>query len=268
MVSQSQQDNSDTLEELRQERDELLAQCQNQQILLERQSRLAAIGEIMDSVAHQWKQPINALGMMMEILKSDFAAGEVDTKYIEDLEVDVYRQISHMVNTLREFRNFMRPYSKDEAFFFHEVFAKVLLLMKDELIAQNINLQFDIDNEVILYGNPNEFKHLFLNIINNMIDVFNEREVIKREISVHIAHTSQEIQISISDNAGGIDPNILESIFEANFTTKEDGKGTGIGLYMCRKIAQKYGGSIQAQNHKEGARFTVTLPKKTDSADL
>ena len=229
--------------------------------LSEEHARLAAMGEIMDSVAHQWKQPLNALSMMMEIMKIDFKNGDVDNKYIENLETDVYRQISHMTNTLTEFRNFLRPSNKLKTFYIHELFASVLLLMRDELISQNIHLQVEIDNETSFHGNENELKHLFLNIINNAIDVFNERDISNREIYFRCYTKNTFVVIELEDNAGGIPQDVIGKIFEANFTTKERGKGTGIGLYMSSKIVHKYSGTIEVTNTKEGALFTINLPR-------
>ena len=241
----------------------LITICNKNDSLLEEHARLAAMGEIMDSVAHQWKQPLNSLSMMMEVLKMDFASNEVDDAYIQNLEIDVYRQISHMVNTLNEFRNFLRPSTKLTTFHIHSLFSKVLLLMKDELISQNINLFVDIDNETTFYGNENELKHLFLNIINNAIDVFNERDILKREIYFRCYMKNTCVIIELEDNAGGIPTDVIKHIFEPNFTTKEEGKGTGIGLYMSAKIVNKYSGTIDVSNTNMGALFTINLPKPT-----
>jgi len=241
----------------------LIATYNKQSDNLENLSRLASMGEMMDSVAHQWKQPLNSLSMMMELLKMDFTNNEVDNTYIENLETDVYMQISHMVNTLNEFRNFMRPSTKIETFTIHSLFSKVLVLLKDELISQNINLKVEIDNEATFYANPNELKHLFINIINNAIDVFNEKEIIKREITFKCYPQDNYMIVEIGDNAGGIPEDIKEYIFKANFTTKTADKGTGIGLYMCSKIVKKYDGTISVSNSNMGALFTISLPKPT-----
>ena len=228
--------------------------------IIEQQSRLAAMGEMIDAVAHQWKQPLNAISMLLDMLKSDFKNGDVDNTYIDDLEKTARMQVEHMVTTLAEFRNFLRPSTKNEDFFIHTPLANVLVLMKDELISQNIHIFTDFDHEVKIYGNKNEFKHLFLNLINNAIDAFNEKGIHKREISIKAYTEIKHIYIEVQDNAGGIPEHIIQDIFKPNVTTKEEGKGTGIGLYMSSQIVKKNNGSINVHNTKKGAFFTIILP--------
>ena len=229
--------------------------------IIEQQSRLAAMGEMIDAVAHQWKQPLNAISMLVELLKIDFNAHEVDSKYVDDLEKTVQLQVNHMVNTLAEFRNFLRPSTKDESFYIHTILSNVLVLMKDELISQNIHLHTNFDHEIAIYGNKNEFKHLFINLINNSIDAFNEKNIQKKEIFVKCYGEETSVYLEVEDNAGGIPEYIIANIFKPNVTTKAEGKGTGIGLYMCKQIVKKNNGSINVHNSKIGAFFTIILPQ-------
>lgn len=233
--------------------------------IIEQQSRLAAMGEMIDAIAHQWKQPLNAISMLVELLKIDFNNHEVDSKYINVLEQTVQLQINHMVNTLAEFRNFLRPSTKDESFYIHTILSNVLVLMKDELISQNIHLQTNFDHEMAVYGNKNEFKHLFINLINNSIDAFNEKNILKKEIYVRCYGENKSVYLEVEDNAGGIPEYIIADIFKPNVTTKAEGKGTGIGLYMCKQIVKKNNGSINVHNSTIGAFFTIILPQATTS---
>ena len=152
--------------------------------IIEQQSRLAAMGEMMDAVAHQWKQPLNAVSMVVDILEDDFKAGDVNNDYVKDLGETVHLQIDHMVNTLNAFRNFLRPSTKNEEFYINSIIENVELLMKDELIAQNLFIRLNIDYNLKIFGNTNEFKHLFINLINNSIDAFNEKSVNTREMDI------------------------------------------------------------------------------------
>jgi len=260
LVSEVLQHSQDAPVELQEAITKLISNYNLHLDTLQKQGRLATIGEMMDSVAHQWKQPLNALSMMMELVKIDFVNSSIDEQYIENLEKDVYRQISHMTNTLNEFRNFLRPTTKLSSIYVHTLFSKVLLLMKDELISQNINIHVEIDHETMIYGNPNELKHLFINIINNSIDIFNEKESIKRDIYFRCSN-DRNTMIEIEDNAGGIPEEIIADIFKPNFTTKKE--GTGIGLYMCSKIVKKHYGTIIASNTEKGAIFSIGIPKKS-----
>ncbi len=228
--------------------------------ILEQQSRMVAMGEMIDSVAHQWKQPLNAISMMTELLNIDFKDGDVDEKYIDEFYTMITMQIEHMTTTLSEFRNFLRPSTKNEKFSIQIALDNIQILMKDELITQNIHLDLDIDQEAEIFGNRNELKHLFINIINNAIDVFNERSIKKREIKIRCYKDSKKIYIEIEDNAGGVPENIIDHIFEQNVSSKEVGKGTGIGLYMSTQIVKKNNGSISVENSNIGALFKIILP--------
>ncbi len=227
--------------------------------MLEQQSKMAAMGEMMDAVAHQWKQPLNSISMMSDMLNTDFNDGIVDKKYITEMTYATNIQIEHMVNTLKEFRNFFRPSNDDEhLFYLSNCITSIQILMKDELLSHNINMNINIEQELSLYGLENEFKHLFLNLIGNSIDAFEEQKEDKH-IYIRAYTENTHIIIEFEDNAGGISQKVIEDVFKPNVTTKKEGKGTGIGLYMSLQIVQKYHGTIDVHNSKLGAFFTITL---------
>ncbi len=227
--------------------------------MLRQQSKMASMGEMMDAVAHQWKQPLNSLSMMNDMLIDDFKDGLVDTAYIEDMTQTTTAQIEHMVNTLNEFRTFFRPSKNNEDFSVAECIQSVKLLMKDELIKNNINIEEDIEQETSIHGLINEFKHLFLNLISNSIDSFNEKNIEKRNLYIKSFKQNDRLYITFEDNGGGIPQHVIGSIFKPNVTTKAEGKGTGIGLYMSSQIVQKHNGRIEVKNSDRGAMFTVTI---------
>ncbi len=228
--------------------------------MLEQQAKMAAMGEMLDAVAHQWKQPLNALSMYADLLKSDFDEGRVDRSYIDEMLEGVNTQIEHMLVTLREFRDFFRPNQEVSSFLLSEVIDSACLLVKDEFLKHTIEIEIDVDEDLKLHGNANEFKHLILNIINNAKDAFNEKQIKERLIRIHATIKGKVAFLSIEDSAGGIDPEVIEKVFEANVTTKEKGKGTGIGLYMSAQIVEKLKGSISVHNTDTGACFEVVIP--------
>jgi len=233
------------------------ARIEAQNIMLLQQSKMASMGEMMDAVAHQWKQPLNALTMYSDLFKSDFEEGNVDKAYVNDMLAGVYIQIEHMIHTLSEFRNFFRPNTELVSFNLLNSIDSVLFLVKDEFIKHSIALEIDIDQVFVLQGNENEFKHLILNIINNAKDAFNENKIENRIIRIKSYSIEDGLCLEIIDNAGGIPEDVIEHIFEANVTTKEVGKGTGIGLYMSEQIVKKMGGNIEVSNTSEGACFKI-----------
>ncbi len=227
--------------------------------MLVQQSKMAAMGEMMDAVAHQWKQPLNSISMMNDMLKDDFKDGLVDEEYIKDMTETTHMQIAHMVNTLSEFRNFFRPAQDSKEFLVNECINSVQILMKDELLKNTINLSIDIKDDITIFGLVNEFKHLFLNLLSNSIDAFNEKEISDRKISLRSYIKDGYGIIEFEDNAQGIPEHVIADIFKPNVTTKADGKGTGIGLYMSSQIVQKHNGVIDVRNVNSGAMFTITI---------
>ncbi|MBA3025388.1 MAG: HAMP domain-containing histidine kinase [Sulfurimonas sp.] len=229
--------------------------------LLKQQSKMASMGEMMDAVAHQWRQPLNSISMLNDMLVDDFKNSLVDKAYIDDMTQTVHSQIEHMVSTLNEFRTFFRP-SKDSCdFSIRQCIFSVEILMKDELIKNNVNVHVNIDEEIIIHGQINEFKHLFLNLLSNSIDAYNEKQIQTRNIHIRAFPKEDAIHIEFEDDALGIPDNIIKDIFKPNVTTKEDGKGTGIGLYMSSQIVQKHNGVLRVHNANNGAIFTIYIKK-------
>ncbi len=226
----------------------------------EQQAKMAAMGEMMDAVAHQWKQPLNALSMMTDILVDDFHNKLVDEAYINELSNDTRTQIDHMVNTLAEFRNFFHQKNTQEYFSIRECLTSILILVNDEFIQNDINVHIQSEKEVLIYGIENEFKHLILNIINNAKDAFNERVINKRDIYIDFSKDDKVIMLTIRDTAGGIPSNVINHLFKPNVTTKKEGKGTGIGLYMSTQIVEKLGGKLSVVNVDNGAKFSLRIP--------
>lgn len=227
--------------------------------MLKQQSKMAAMGEMMDAVAHQWKQPLNSLSMMNDMLKDDFKEGLIDEAYIDDITETTQAQIEHMVSTLNEFRTFFRPSKDSEEFLLEDCISSVEVLMRDELMKNTIKLTTDIKDEIKIYGFINEFKHLFLNLLSNSIDAFNEKNIQEREITIRTYTDEDKSIIEFEDNAGGIPSHVISSIFNPHITTKQDSNGTGIGLYMSSQIVKKHNGDISVGNTTQGALFKVTI---------
>jgi signal transduction histidine kinase len=238
--------------------EEIEKRKQHEKILFQ-QSKMAAMGEMMDAVAHQWKQPIGIISLKADILKYDYASNEIDEKYIENFEQSIKNQINHMINTLDEFRTFFRPNKDIKEFDVKEMIEKVLFLLKDELIKNQIVVEVNDYQNFSLNGIENEFKHLILNLINNSKDAFNEKEIKKRKITINLLADDEFKTIEVLDNAGGIPEDIIEDIFKANVSSKDEDKGTGIGLYMSSQIAEKHNGTLSVENIEDGAKFIFRI---------
>jgi len=227
--------------------------------ILAQQSKLAAMGEMMDAVAHQWKQPLNIINMKTDMLRYDYEDGNVDQKYCDRLCDKVISQTKHMKNTLDEFRTFLRPDKEKEMFSLSSIIDNVVLLVNDELLKYAIEIEKNIQDDLKIEGIKNEFKHLILNLISNSKDAFNENNIKNRVIKFNIFDENKKIVLEVIDNAGGIPQKSIDKIFDANFTLKPKGKGTGIGLYMSKQIVQKHHGEISVSNTSDGAKFRIVF---------
>ncbi len=237
-----------------------------QEEMLIQQSKMAVMGEMMDSVAHQWKQPLNALTLYSELIRNDFEEGNVDQAYIEKFRKDIQTQIDHMVNTLDEFRSFFRPDKEAAEFSLLDVVNSALFLAEDDILKHHILVNIERKDAIVIHGYANEFKHLILNIINNAKDAFVERDITQRLIRIRLIADASGNRLEIEDNAGGIPETVIDTLFEANVTTKEEAKGTGIGLYMSQRIASKHNAVLKAQNTEQGACFIVVFQKDDTAA--
>ncbi|SHO81420.1 TWO-COMPONENT HYBRID PROTEIN [hydrothermal vent metagenome] len=238
-----------------------LKRREEQDKVLEQQAKMAAMGEMMDAVAHQWKQPLNAITLYESLLKSDFQDGIVDQEYINNFLDNTTMQINHMVNTLDEFRKFFRDNQNIEKVNIKRCIESLQRLIKDDFLKNHITIDVNVDNDIEVNIKENELKHLILNIVNNSKDAFNENDIKKRIIKITSTHIDKnQILIEFEDNAGGIPESIIDDIFKPNVTTKSADKGTGIGLYMSMQIANKNHGDLRVRNSEDGAIFSLLLP--------
>lgn len=229
------------------------------------QSKLAAMGEMVDAIAHQWKQPINILSMRIELLELDFNGGVVNPEYITDYKNVSLKQIAHMVNTLNEFRGFLRPDKKSSLFSLIKPLESVQILLKDELMKYKIEIEINCADNLTVFAIENEFKHVIINLINNSKDEFCQKNIQGRRIVIEAEQKDNRTVIQIIDNAGGIPDSIIDKIFDTNFTTKESKEGSGMGLYISKLIMEKNGGIIKVENSNKGACFTLSLPNSLDN---
>ena len=226
---------------------------------LMQQSKLAAMGEMIDAVAHQWKQPLNTMSMQVDYLQYDFEDGVLDAEKIRLFQESFTQQKDHMVNTLSEFRSFFRPNKDTKQFKVEDCIKSVLVLVRDEFAQNHIEIEVNITNSIVLDGVENEFKHVILNLINNSKDAFNENNIENKQIIITLIEEDNERKIIIQDNAGGIPEHIINKVFDINVTAKANDKGTGIGLYMTQQIVEKNAGIISVANIGDGATFTILL---------
>jgi signal transduction histidine kinase len=237
------------VEELRQ-KDEILMQ----------QSRQAALGEMIGNIAHQWRQPLNAVGLLVQDIALCYEYDNFTKEYLDGSTKKIMKLIRHMSQTIDDFRNFFTPGKEQVPFDLCKTIAKTLLLVEGSLSDKGIKIQLNSVDAQILTGYPNEFSQVLLNILNNAKDAFSGQTVDDPSVTVWVGSEQGRSVVTIADNAGGIPEGIIDRIFEPYFTTKEQGKGTGIGLYMSKKLVEKtMNGSLTVRNTGRGAEFRIEV---------
>lgn len=227
--------------------------------LLIQQSRLAAIGEMIGNIAHQWRQPINALTLLLGNIKDAYEHNELGRDYLDKSVQEGQTIIQRMSATIDDFRNFFRPNKEKASFSVNDAVADALRILEAAFKNSSIAVFVKGDENVMACGYRNEYSQILINILGNASDVFQERKVTDRRVHITISRRDALSEVTVEDNAGGIPSDILPRIFDPYFTTKE--KGTGIGLYMSKMIIENsMGGHIEASNIGDGARFTLTTP--------
>ena len=230
-----------------------------QQQLLQEQSKLAAMGEMIGAIAHQWRQPLNALGLSIQNLKYDFSDGHVDESFIKHYVKKNKETIEFMSQTIDDFRNFFKVDKIKEKFGVKKAIEETVSIQEASLKKHNIILKI-MGNDFSIYGFRSEFQQVILNIITNAAYELRNSEIEHPIIDIILKGQ----MILINDNAMGIDEEIFDRIFEPYFTTKEQGEGTGIGLYMSKVIIEEnMGATLSVINQKEGgASFIIDFGSK------
>ena len=228
-----------------------IAKNQKQQEILFQQSKLASMGEMIGAIAHQWRQPLNTLGLNTQLLVEDYFDGIVNEDYILQYEEKQMNIVKFMSKTIDDFRNFFVQDKEKTKFKLKDAIDEVVKLIDKQLKNHNITLIIKADESEI-EGYKNELKQVLLNLINNSKDAILANNIQNGKIEI-IAFKNT---IKIKDNAGGIPDNINNRIFEPYFTTKDN--GTGIGLYMSKIITEEHLNSkLYFENVEDGAEFII-----------
>ncbi|APW64911.1 hypothetical protein LPB137_03150 [Poseidonibacter parvus] len=238
-----------------------ISKRQKQEQLLIQQSKLAAMGEMIGNIAHQWRQPLNALGLVIQNIQLSYMMDEMNEEFLDKSVEKANLLTKSMSKTIDDFRNFFKPNKEITEFKLDVAINNSFELIGSTLNHNNIELEYDFNEEIVVIGFPNEFSQVILNILTNSKDAILENKIKNGKITLEIKKCSDYGYVTIKDNAGGIALNIINKIFDPYFTTKEEGKGTGIGLYMSKIIIEKnMNGQLSVDNTNLGAMFTVKVP--------
>jgi C4-dicarboxylate-specific signal transduction histidine kinase len=232
------------------------------QKLLEMQSRQAQMGEMIAAIAHQWKQPLNALSLIIQDVSFAYYDDDLDDAYIDNFAKNTTKQIEYMSKTIDDFRSFFKPDKSKKSFKLSKMIKKVFLLVKPQIEADKVQLILQMDEKnIFVKGYENELAQVLINIISNARYAILESQNQEKKIILDLKRQDDNVVIDIQDSGNGIKEEFFDKIFEPYFTTKDEQNGTGLGLYMSKTIIEKMGGKLSVSNTQtKGAVFTITLP--------
>ena len=242
--------------------------------ILTNQSKMAALGEMIGNIAHQWRQPLSAISVSASGIKVQNEFGLLDDKELNYSIAGILNSTKYLSQTIDDFRDFIKGDKKETSFNLSKNINKNLGILQGSLKIDNITVILDCDEDIDINNYPNELTQVFINIINNAKDALEENKIKERYIFVSLKKEKETALLIIKDNANGIAENIIDKIFDPYFTTKDKAMGTGLGLYMSYKIInESMNSKIEVSNtsyvfdNKKfvGAEFIITLPLKNNS---
>ena len=253
-----------------------VANSRKKDLIMFQQAKLASLGEMLGNVAHQWRQPLGSLMMIIQSFQTKMELGKLSFDFVEKKTNDAILLAENMSSTLNDFQNFFSPNKDKTLFFIKECIEHSIELSKYLLQQENIKLNLVVTDDLEIYGFYNELSHVILNIISNSKDALKSKDKDK-VIKIVIKEYKDSARINIYDNAGGIEQSIIPQIFEPYYTTKYKSAGTGIGLYMSKQIIEKHmNGNIKCKNvynkiNSEelefGALFIIDIPLNDNHKD-
>ncbi len=249
--------------------------------LIEAQSKFAAMGEMIGAIAHQWRQPLSTVSAILQNIVDANKFGELSGSYLEECEFEARKQVEFMSKTIDDFRGFFKSSDERELFDVNRAVKDAISLLVAQFKNHFITVSFNpcLLKPCIIEGFQNQFKQALINILNNAKDAILDRRE-KRDtqsayglIEIFTHQTANGVTITIQDDGGGVKEGDLERIFDPYFTTKGEGSGTGLGLYMSKTIVEKHmNGRLRAINYTcrssglRGARFIIEFVRRRDGS--
>lgn len=225
-----------------------VSNSRKKELIMFQQARLASMGEMIANIAHQWRQPLNSIMIIIQGLQTKSELGKLTPEVLNKKVGDALLLGDNMSQTLENFQNFFKPTKTQEKFFLIDCINHSLELSKYRFKNNKILVSIKVPEDIVLYNYYNELSHVFINIIANAEDALRS---IKGEkfIEIIVKKMKDKIYIYIVDNGGGINEDIMPHIFEPYFTTKYKSSGTGLGLYMSQQMIEKHlQGTVRCKN--------------------
>ena len=237
--------------------------------IMEEQTKLASMGEMIGNIAHQWRQPLSMITSNISGLQIRSYIGEVSNDDIDKCATDILKQANYLSSTIDNFRNFIKEEKSNSLISLKSIIENVLALVKASLKNNYITLILDVEDDIEIFADKNELVEALINIVSNSKDVLKTKKEEDRLLFITTKKIdNNKINLLIYDSAGGIPENIIEKVFIPYFTTKHQSVGTGLGLSIVDKIIrQRHNGTISVYNKEfeynsksyKGACFSIVL---------
>ena len=231
-----------------------------QQVLLVEQSKLASMGEMISTIAHQWRQPLSEINGVVLNMDIDYRKEKLSRDKFDKHLNDIEGITSYLSKTIHDFMNLFSHKKELEEFLLYDALKSskrlASMFIKEEITFSNIN-----NINIKMVGYQSELIQALLIVIHNSIDAARGNEMLA-VINIDIKEVDNNVHINIEDNGGGISEEILKDIFNPYFTTKHESQGTGLGLYILKMIVEEsMSGSVQIYNQNKGVNCKMIIPK-------
>ncbi|MEN8146513.1 MAG: hybrid sensor histidine kinase/response regulator [Campylobacterota bacterium] len=238
-------------------------QIDRQNDYLAQQNRLANMGEMVNNIAHQWRQPLNRINSNIAVINTILSSDHMDLETVLSKIENIKKNTLYMSDTVEGCINFFHPGKRKTRFNIKDVLTKALDLIEPRL--KNIDISFSCQEEIWVNSFEKEYQQVILTILHNAIDNFELKNIQNRAIQIFIESIDNSSRLRILDNGGGIHQDDIEEVFKPYFTTKFGKKGSGIGLYMSKMLVEtSMGGELLTKNIDEGACFGIKLARGAD----
>ncbi len=228
--------------------------------MIEHQSRLAQMGEMIQNIAHQWKQPLAQINAVLVSMENDYKQNKLSYNQLSKKLDQIENLTLYMSDTIFSFSNYLDSKQEKSSFDVEKVIVQAITLLHPLIKKKDINININSTDEYTFFGDKKEFIQVILVILSNAMDILTLKKITNPSIDIEIKSKKDKIVIEILDNAGGVKIENINKIFEPFFTTKEYSDGSGMGLYMAKMIIKnKMYGELNVQNKDDGALFTIII---------
>ena len=222
------------------------------------QSKLAAMGEMIENITHQWRQPLSQINSAVLVIDDTLDEKGIKNDVIEDKLLEIESLTKYMSNTINDFKNFFDENKVKNNFILEDIIDKSLEILDTRIKVNNIKIEQEIRMQDKCYGYPNELQQVLLILLNNAIDAIESNNKQGSEIKIDVSKVDNHNYIRICDTAGGMSREIEDKIFEPYYTTKHKTQGTGLGLYISKVIIEdSLGGELRVRVKSERTCFTI-----------